>query len=151
MFRKALVTVDRSPFAEAALDRLPDVNAEAVVILHVVEPVASILAREVPAFDVPPDVASSISSAEREAAAAYLEEAAAKLRGRGVEQVTTLIREGRPGPEIVAAAHEQGCDLVVMSTHGRTGIRRALLGSVANHVATHIEDGAVLLVRPPRA
>lgn len=149
MFRKVLVTVDRSPFAEAALDRVADVRAEAVVILHVVEPVASILAREVPAFDVPPDIASSISSAEREAAATYLSEAAAKLRARGVEHVDTIMREGRPGPEIVAAARDEGCDLVVMSTHGRSGIRRALLGSVANHVTTHIEDGAILLVRPP--
>ncbi|HRC63523.1 MAG TPA: universal stress protein [Dehalococcoidia bacterium] len=150
MFRKVLVTVDRSPFAEAALDRVPDINAAAVVILHVVEPVASILAREVPAFDVPPDIATSISQAEREAAAAYLSEAATKLRGAGVGQVSTLMREGRPGPEIVAAAREEGCDLVVMSTHGRSGIRRALLGSVANHVTTHVEDGAILLVRPPQ-
>ncbi|MGE0229192.1 MAG: universal stress protein [Dehalococcoidia bacterium] len=151
MFRKALVTVDRSPFAEAALDRVADVRAEAVVILHVVEPVSSILAREVPAFDVPPDIARSISEAEREAAATYLADAAAKLRGLGVEHVTTLMREGRPGHEIVVAARDEGCDLVVMSTHGRSGIRRALLGSVANHVATHIEDGAILLVRPPAA
>ena len=48
MFRKVLVTVDRSPFAEAALARVSDVRAESVVILQVVEPVASILAREVP-------------------------------------------------------------------------------------------------------
>lgn len=149
MFRKVLVTVDRSPFAEAALARVSDVRAESVVILQVVEPVASILAREVPAFDVPPDVAMSISQAEREAAATYLSEAAAKLRAAGVEHVSTLMREGRPGPEIVTAARDEGCDLVVMSTHGRSGIRRALLGSVANHVATHIEDAAILLVRPP--
>jgi len=151
MFRKVLVTVDRSALAEAALDRAPDVKAEEVVILHVIEPVASILAREVPAFDVPPDVASSISNAEREAAAAYLAEAAARLRTAGVEHVTTLMRDGRPGPEIAAAAREEGCDLIIMSTHGRTGVSRALLGSVANYVVTQIDDGAVLLLRPPKS
>lgn len=151
MFRKVLVAVDRSPFAEAALDCVTNVQAELVIVLHVVEPVASILAREVPASDVPPDIASSISQAERDAAAEYLDQAAAKLRAQGVKQVRTMTREGRPGHEIVAVARDEGCDLVVMSTHGRSGIRRALLGSVANHVTTEIEHGAILLVRPPRA
>ncbi len=148
MFRKVLVTVDRSPFAEAALERIPDIRAEAVVVLEVIESVASILAREVPAFDVPPDVATSIGDAERGAAMSYLAQVATRLREQGVQQVTTITREGRPGPEIVRAAHDEGCDLVVMSTHGRSGIRRALLGSVANYVVAHLEDSAILLVRP---
>jgi nucleotide-binding universal stress UspA family protein len=39
-----------------------------------------------------------------------------------------------PAPEIVCVAEETPCDLIVMGTHGRTGLRRALLGSVAEQV-----------------
>jgi len=43
---------------------------------------------------------------------------------------------------------ELGCDAVVMATHRRTGLRRALLGSVADHVVSHLVGTAVVVVRP---
>lgn len=43
---------------------------------------------------------------------------------------------------------ELGCDAVVMATHGRTGLRRALLGSVADHVVSHLVGTPVVVVRP---
>ena len=52
---------------------------------------------------------------------------------RGVP-VDTEITEGSPSTEIVRAADEQDCDLIVMGTHGRGGINRLLLGSVAETV-----------------
>lgn len=48
--------------------------------------------------------------------------------------VERVIREGSPAPEIVGYATEAGCDLVTMGTHGRGGINRLLLGSVAERV-----------------
>lgn len=48
--------------------------------------------------------------------------------------VETAIIEGTPSTEIVRYAEEEGCDLVVMGTHGRGGIDRLLLGSVAEKV-----------------
>jgi nucleotide-binding universal stress UspA family protein len=68
----------------------------------------------------------------------------------GLANVQTVIGEGKPGPRIVAIAEEEECDLIVMSTHGRSGIRRALLGSVASYVVNHVGNAAVLLVRPPK-
>jgi nucleotide-binding universal stress UspA family protein len=44
------------------------------------------------------------------------------------------LAEGEPGVEIVNAAQKNHCDLIVMSTHGRTGLRRLLMGSVAEKV-----------------
>jgi nucleotide-binding universal stress UspA family protein len=149
VFRKALLTVDRSPFAEAAIPRLVDVNPGSVVILEVTESVASIIAREMPAFDVPPDLARQIEEGEREAVADYLHSLAARLRDMGVEDVKIVIGEGKPGQQIIEVAREEGCDLIVMSTHGRSGLRRAFLGSVASYVVNHLEDGSILLVRPP--
>jgi nucleotide-binding universal stress UspA family protein len=44
---------------------------------------------------------------------------------------------GEPGAEIVRFAEREGVDLVVMATHGRTGMKRLALGSVAEHVVRH--------------
>jgi nucleotide-binding universal stress UspA family protein len=67
------------------------------------------------------------------------------LRAAGFDP-TLLIREGEPGVEIAHAASEGSYDLIVMGTHGRRLITRALLGSVANKV---LSSGTVpvLLVR----
>src|SRR5262249_59188485 len=48
--------------------------------------------------------------------------------------VEYLVREGDPVAEILRAARARDCDLIVMGTHGRTGLRRLLLGSVAEGV-----------------
>lgn len=62
-----------------------------------------------------------------------LDEKAAALRKR-FPGLRAEMRIGYPDVEIVAAAKELGADLIVMGTHGRRGIRRALLGSVAARV-----------------
>jgi len=66
----------------------------------------------------------------------------------GVAQVRTTLVEGAPAAAILATASDLNCDLVVMATHGRSGIERALLGSVADQVVRHARGFAVLLVRP---
>jgi nucleotide-binding universal stress UspA family protein len=48
--------------------------------------------------------------------------------------VEAVIRDGSPSKEIVNYAEDEGCDLIVMGTHGRGGIDRLLLGSVAERV-----------------
>ncbi len=148
MFRKALLALDRSPFSEAAIPCVVDANPTSVVVLEILESVASILSREVPAFDVPPDIARQIGESERRAVEQHVETVAAQLRELGIKDVVTMTEHGRPGPEIVRVAKEEGCDLIVMSTHGRSGISRALLGSAAHYVVGHVENAAVLLVRP---
>jgi nucleotide-binding universal stress UspA family protein len=64
-----------------------------------------------------------------------LDDAAATIE-RVAPDVTVerAIREGSPAPEIVSYATESGCDLITMGTHGRGGINRLLLGSVAERV-----------------
>ncbi len=66
---------------------------------------------------------------EREAQKA-LDSAAAKLKGR-FPKLETIFRSGSPWQEIVAAVKDSDVDLVVVGTHGRRGLPRALLGSVA--------------------
>jgi nucleotide-binding universal stress UspA family protein len=67
--------------------------------------------------------------ADFEQAARYLEEHA-----ETIDSAKTMLRQGEPGGEILAAIEEAHPCLVVMATHGRTGIERFALGSVAEHV-----------------
>lgn len=62
-------------------------------------------------------------------------------------KVVTLVRFGEPAAEIAAAAEEEGVDLVAMATHGRSGIGRLVMGSVAEGVLRRLTI-PVLLVRP---
>lgn len=67
--------------------------------------------------------------------------------GSGVEY---RIQDGNPAVEILAVACETGCDLIVMGTHGRTGLGRMLLGSVAEKVLRKVPC-PVLTVKAPFA
>ncbi|MBX9604989.1 MAG: universal stress protein [Gammaproteobacteria bacterium] len=68
----------------------------------------------------------------------------------GLEQVRREVRDGNTMQEILAAAGEKGCELIVMGTHGRTGVAHLLIGSVAEKVVRQ-STVPVLTVRPPRA
>lgn len=71
-----------------------------------------------------------------------------ELAGRFTDVPTeTRVVSGDPGWAIVAAAKDCNADLIVMGTHGRTGVGRALMGSVAEHVLRHA-NCPVLTVRP---
>ncbi|MBV9895067.1 MAG: universal stress protein [Chloroflexi bacterium] len=78
----------------------------------------------------------------------YLETIAAALRERAEPiQVKIDVRVGDPATGISMAALDEGADLIVMATHGRTGLRRAVLGSVAGKVLRSATT-PVMLVHP---
>ncbi len=66
-----------------------------------------------------------------------------------LSKVVNIIRQGDPRTEIVRCARELGVDLIVMATHGRTGISHVLLGSVAEQVVRYAPV-PVLTVKPQR-
>jgi nucleotide-binding universal stress UspA family protein len=72
---------------------------------------------------------------------------AARLGAPSVEVVKAI---GEPAHEIVAYAAEQGIDLLVLGTHGRSGLEHALMGSIAERVVRKAHC-PVLTVRPPAA
>jgi universal stress protein A len=63
----------------------------------------------------------------------HLDDIAARLAKDGI-QPTKFIRFGRPHDEITKLAEEAKCDLIIMGTHGRTGLAHLLVGSVAERV-----------------
>jgi len=73
-------------------------------------------------------------------------EAAQELRDLGVTEVEPHLKEGHPGEVITQMAATLDADLIVMGTHGRRGLERALMGSVAREVA-NTSTTPLLLVR----
>jgi nucleotide-binding universal stress UspA family protein len=86
--------------------------------------------------------AATDGSLEHDTIAAH---AAARLRDTGFD-AQSEVRSGSPAPTIVAFANEWDADLVIMGSHGRTGVQRLLLGSVARNVLHHASC-SVLIVR----
>lgn len=62
--------------------------------------------------------------------------------------VTTMLVEGNAAREILRVASERACDLIVLGTHGRTGLSRVLLGSVAEVVTRHSRVPVLTLKNP---
>ncbi len=82
-------------------------------------------------------------------AEAYLTPISTRLRAGGV-RVSTEVRRGEPVAEILAGAKETRADLIIMTTHGRTGFGRLLFGSVAEGVLRQA-DVPVFLMRQTEA
>ncbi len=140
-----LVPVDFTETSDKALDFAIDLAFKLdanVTAMH---------AYEIPVIGFPDgalvatvDVATRIADAARKG----LEAAVSVRSARGV-QVTAVLRDGVAWEEIRAVAEEIHADLIVIGTHGRRGIARALLGSVAENVIRTVKT-PVLTIHGPR-
>jgi nucleotide-binding universal stress UspA family protein len=127
--RHILVPHDFSDTAEHALSFAVDLASKLGADITLVH------AYEVPNYGYPDGVAVAVDVVGniQRAAESALEGVATRVRRSGVE-VRALLRQGAPWSEIDASAEETRADLIVMGTHGRHGLARALLGSVAEKV-----------------
>jgi nucleotide-binding universal stress UspA family protein len=102
-----------------------------VTLLHVVDLSLGALA------GLPPEVAAMPATIElAERVRADVQAQMGELAARFPEAVP-MIREGTARTAIVEVAREIGADLIVMGTHGRTGLAKVFFGSVAEHVVRH--------------
>jgi len=157
MYSKILLTLDGSEVSQQAIPHavtLAKQTGAEVILLQVIDSESQMLMRAAGATiepiavgQVTADIAHEAVVAEREEAEANLTAVKDAMAAQGVGKVTLLVREGYPGDEIVEAAHETGADMIVIATHGRSGISRAILGSVADHVMRNTPNASVLLVR----
>jgi nucleotide-binding universal stress UspA family protein len=125
-----LVPTDGSEAAAEAVERAIDLATTYDARLHVLYVVEPVYTAD---FDVQ-GVMDALEAEGREATAAIAERADAA----GIE-ATSAIEFGTPHREILAYADEHGVDLIVMTTHGRTGIDRYLLGSVTEKIVRTAE------------
>ena len=135
--RTILVTSDFSDLAREAYRWAASLARTAgakVVVAHVVEEEPAAAIPVIPG-GVQPEVfdLARFREESRKAAASALEGVAEEFRREGIAAETRL-RTGRPFVEILRLARELPADLIVMGTHGRSGLRHALIGSVAERV-----------------
>lgn len=125
MLDRILVPLDGSPRAEAALPPLewlaPAASGEILLV-------RACPLRPAGAYEAAPLLPVGVDEARED-----LERTAARLRAEG-RRVRTLVREGDAAEAILDAAAEEGATLVLMSTHGRSGLARFVFGSVAEKV-----------------
>ena len=143
MYKRILVPLDGSKLSEAVLPHVEGIakglNCE-IVLLHVVP-------LPVPVFDTPasPFDHNLLRDQENEAKR-YLKEMCAKLE-LDEARVTYLVREGDVTQVILETAQDQQVDLIAISTHGRSGALRWLLGSVTDRIVRN-SPIPVLAIRP---
>ena len=145
MYKKILVPLDGSELAKTALGQAEKLakSFDAEIVLFQVVPF-------MPIYGSPELVTPLIvDEKHKETAEKYLANLAEELKKRGIK-TTAMVRTGQQvAVEIIDFAKESGVDLIVMCTHGRSGITRWVLGSIAHKVLTRAET-PILLVRSKR-
>ncbi len=150
MQEKIIVPLDGSKVAEAVLPYVEEIAAK----MYPDTMVDVTLMKVIPAtkFNIPtrdrsaqaPQKPDELEEIHKEALQ-YLEMMAESLRPK-FSKVNTLVAIGKTAEEIVNAAMEKKADVIAMSTHGFSGIKRLALGSVTEEVV-RISDVPVLIVR----
>jgi nucleotide-binding universal stress UspA family protein len=142
MYKKILVPLDGSELAKRGLEEAEKLAKffEAEIVLFQVVPF-------MPIYGSPELVTPLIvDEKQKEAVEKYLATVAEELKKKGFS-VTAMVKTGQQvAAEIIDFAKEVGAELIVMCTHGRSGITRWVLGSTAHKVIIRAET-PILLVR----
>jgi len=141
--RRILVPVDFSPLSDEAVDRAAELalhSSGEILLIHVVEPmIYPIDPLVVPAPMEDANLQMLQGSKRR------LSEVRERIASRGVKcEAATVV--GKPYHQIVETARKKKADLIVLPTHGHTGLKHIYLGSTAEKVVRHAPC-SVLVVR----
>jgi nucleotide-binding universal stress UspA family protein len=141
MYQRILVPLDGSAFAEQALRHAQQVAQPSQSEIHLLSVAPLLEDQSLAVVDLYPVYVyrdylvdqTQETQRIRTELEVYLEQVAARVHAAGFKTLVS-IRFGQPADEILAYAQEHGCDLIVMSTHGRSGVGRWVYGSVADKV-----------------
>lgn len=139
--RRILLALDGTEFSETAIETTVGLARRLGAELHLVRVVPPLLSTAPELF---PNLGQEFTTQAQNEARAYLEGVRERFHGLQCQVHAPL---GSPKEVLSQVALEQACRLVVMASHGRTGVARWLLGSTAEFVLRHVES-AVLLLRP---
>ena len=146
-FHKILCPIDFSPGSREALVSAAELARQSNAMLALVYVSELSSWQAITGFQLVPDVVQQMADSEE----VELEKWKAHAKELGVEKVVTHLRSGAPWDQIVTVARDdREIDLIVMGTHGRTGLKHALLGSVAEKTVRHAPC-PVLVVRTREA
>jgi nucleotide-binding universal stress UspA family protein len=145
-FEHFLIPLDGSEVGEAILAPAAELGramGARFTLLHVVSPQVTLGSRAAP-------LPSGQVAERRERAEAYLAGVAERLGGEGIEARWKIESHFATARAILKTAEDEEADLVAIATHGYTGVKRAILGSVADKVLRGAQ-WPLLLKRPPEA
>ena len=152
MYKKIMVPLDGSELAECILSHVDgfvtDCRVETIVFVMVVEPTDYTPLGRVANTEHYENMKKNIDIMEEErksSAARYLEEVVSRVKQDEVEYKTNVI-VGKVAENIVDYADTNEIDLILIATHGRSGINRWARGSIADRVL-HSSSAPVLMVR----
>lgn len=146
---KILIGVDESPHATAAVELVKRMKWPAdtriVVVSAVAPPVVVYAEAYLPTPDYYEEIDRELLESHKKTAAK-----AERLLRDGGFQVEAKVLHADPRSALVDMAKSEGADLLVVGSHGRTGMAKLLMGSVASYVVTHAPC-SVLVVKLPNA
>jgi nucleotide-binding universal stress UspA family protein len=144
--REILVPLDGSPFAEAALEPAVAVAGLFDAELGLVQVVPPLTAGTLLPVTFAAGYDTEAIARQRKAAQDYLKGLGEDLRERGVRVKTIVVVGSNVGEALIDLAHPERIDLVAIASHGRSGVRRLMLGNVADKLIRAAEP-PVLVVR----
>lgn len=142
MYKKILVPLDGSELSESVLDHVITIATSCqvpeVVLLRVREPLDNSVRVTLDA-----EIAEELDQAYNDEAANYLKSIAKTLEQKDIA-VKVEVLSGNPAEEIIKYSRNTDVDLIIMSTHGRSGVSRIVFGSVADKVIRQTEVPVLL-------
>jgi len=147
MYQRILVPLDGSGFSECVFKHVKAIalgcGVPELVLLQVLEPITQHQVYELLGDYQVRDIQNQAQASTE----TYVSQQAEKLKNEGLT-VRTAVVSGNPSEEILDFAGKNQVDLIIMSTHGRSGVSRWVMGSVTGRVLRH-SMVPVLAVSPP--
>jgi len=151
MYQKILVPLDGSKLAECALPYVEELakgcGTEEVILVSVTERVQGYRVFDDSTQMRGQRLIREAVGKKQEQAQKYLDRIAKAMKAKGIS-VDTEVLLGDPAEEIISYAKHPGCDIIVISSHGRSGISRWAFGSVADKIF-RASTVPILMVRAP--
>lgn len=146
-FEKMLIPLDGTELSEAAMEHAVELGGLFGCSYHLVRVVPYPVDIASPYLPHTVQMNQGLVEEAKEAAEEYLEGHAERMRRRDLQVETGVFVDAQPGHGILREAETHGCDFIAMTTHGRKGLTRAILGSTSDKVlrGTRVP---VLLYRP---
>ena len=148
MIKKILVAIDGSEHSQKAIKIACDLTMKygaSLDIIHVIED-----------YDIPQSVKDFMKGEEIHETPEYLyltlignkiaERAEAEVHGLGVDNVKTVILQGKAAAKIIEYAKQSGIDIIVMGNHGTQGVEDLIMGSVPRKVC-HLAECTCMTVK----
>lgn len=146
MYQKILVPLDGSEMAECALSHVKNLVKTGCVGEVIILNIFWALSYPVVAGVPPASYIIKVKKSARDASSQYLEDVKSRLDADGIKVKTVSLEGDRPAVSISEYAQQNDVDLIIMGTHGYTGLKKMMLGSVALEVL-HNSHAPVLLIR----